>query len=161
MLSEKRFKIRQLNEICLYLSIYWGTNLGDIWCLGRTIIIYRQGWGRGGGRVRRILGRSHGFRRNAKETSSHQTSIKTIQKWLLINFTPTTSPSPPPQEIKSLWREFYADGNLAKPRLRINPKLITSPTSDQDWLRHFWNHILLVKDSPVQCTWKEKVKSFL
>ena len=34
----------------------------------------------GGGRVRRILGRSHGFRRNAKETSSRQTSIKTIQK---------------------------------------------------------------------------------
>ena len=36
--------------------------------------------GEGGGRVRRILERSHGFRRNAKETSSRQTSIKTIQK---------------------------------------------------------------------------------
>ena len=35
--------------------------------------------GEGGGRVRRILGRSHGFRRNAT-TSSRQTSIKTIQK---------------------------------------------------------------------------------
>ena len=34
----------------------------------------------GGGGVRRIFGRSHGFRRNAKETNSRQTSIKTKQK---------------------------------------------------------------------------------
>ena len=62
MLSEKRFKIRQLNEICLYLSIYWGTNLGTFDAKGgQSLFIARDGEGGGGGEVKRILGGSHGF----------------------------------------------------------------------------------------------------